>query len=54
MKTPFTEDQKKKAFTIGAGCALIGFGIGFAIAFMMGKSTRKKLEAKVFKLEGWQ
>jgi len=54
MKTPFTEDQKKRVRGIIAGTAMMGFTLGFIIAMAMSKKRTDKLEAKIFKLEGWQ
>ena len=54
MKTPFTEDQKKRLYALSALSAGVGMLLGIFITMMICKKQTDKLEAKIFKLEGWQ
>ncbi len=54
MKQPLTEQQKKAAYTVIAGVAVGSFVLGFIISHIISKKRIDRLEAKIFKLEGWQ
>jgi len=54
MKTPFTEDQKKRYKTAIVLSTLGGLALGAVIAVILKEKKIQKLEATIYKLEGWQ
>ena len=54
MNTQFTEDQKKRVLLIAVASGFAGILIGTIMAFYLKDKQIDKLEAKIFKLEGWQ
>lgn len=54
MNTQFTEDQKKKVLLFAVAGCFAGIAIGTMMAFYLKDKQIAKLEAKIFKLEGWQ
>ena len=54
MANTLTEEQKKRMRGIAVSSFFLGTGITFLIMHIINKKQVDKLEAKIFKLEGWQ
>lgn len=52
--TPFTEEQRKKYILGLAASGLVGVIVGALMAIYLKDKQVDRLEAKIFKLEGWQ
>ncbi|HMU08560.1 MAG TPA: hypothetical protein PKC54_01025 [Ferruginibacter sp.] len=54
METQFTEEQKKKIRAQILLASAVSVVLTFGIMMFFFKKETDKLEAKIFKLEGWQ